>query len=93
MQAADEVGGGACVSLVVTNDSGSVVAAYRVHSNGPAGGALLKEPEQEEDGGSGSSNSSESSSGGGSGAGSQDVANESLDWIRSFYAASQPAAQ
>lgn len=80
------------MSLVVTSGSGSgsVLAAYQVHSNGPAGGALLEKPEQSSDGGGGNS-----SEGGGtdSGAGGQDAAREELDWIHSFHAASRAAKQ
>lgn len=78
------------MSLVVTSSSGSVLAAYQVHSNGPAGGALLEKPEQSGDGGGGNS-----SEGGGteSGAGGQDAAREALDWIHSFHASSRAAKQ
>jgi len=93
VEAADDVGGGACVSLVVTSESGTVLAAYRVHSNGPAGGALVEEPEQQDSGSSGIGNSGESNSGSSSGSSGQDGAKEGLDWIYSFHAASRPAEQ
>ena len=71
--AADDVGAGACVSLVVTDEAGAVLAAYAVHTSGPAGGALLSDPEAE-GGGSGGSEEGRRS-------GNQ------LGWINSFHAA------